>query len=280
MENLGFLYAIGAALCWGSYAVPFKKSKSENLIQYQALMAVAILASGFILSLLKGYPIGFNIFGLVSGFLWASANFISLSAFANLGISKAAPILSSLVIISTFLWGAFVFKELSDGIGLALLGISAIIMGIVIISTTNKSQSIKAKKGFAAATAAGLIFGSQLLPLKLGKVEPQDFFFSSTLGIFIVGMAIFLFKKAKFKKEAIGLSLLSGVIWNTGNLLSIISVSLIGLAKSIPLTQLAVLIAVLWGLFYFKEVGSTKGKLQVLAGAAVLLIGAIALSSA
>ncbi len=280
MNNLGFLLALGAALAWGSYAVPFKKSKSENLVQYQALMAVGILASGFIFSLLAGYLIRFNIYGLISGFLWASANFISLSAFANLGLSKAAPIISSLVILSTFLYGAFVFKELSDGISMAVVGVFIIILGIIIVSKTNSDQGVKAKKGFAAAVSAGLIFGSQLLPLKIGKVDPQDFFFSSTLGIFIVGMAIFFFKRAKFKKEAIALSLLSGVIWNIGNLLSVISVSLIGLAKSIPLTQLAILIAVLWGLFYFKEVASAKGKLRVLIGAAILLIGAIVLSSA
>lgn len=280
MNNLGFFYALGAALAWGSYAVPFKKSKSENLIQYQSLMASGILASGFIFSLLAGYSLSFNIFGLTSGFLWAIANSISLFAFANLGISKAVPIISSLVILSTFVWGAFVFNELSDGITMASVGIFAIIVGIIIISTTNNDQGIKAKKGFAAAITAGLIFGSQLVPLKLGKVGTSEFFFSSTLGIFIVGMAIFLFKRAKFRKQAISLSLLSGIIWNIGNLLSVISVSLIGLAKAIPLTQLAVLIAVLWGLFYFKEVGSTKGKLQVLAGATILLIGVIALSSA
>ena len=280
MNNLGFLLALGAAIAWGSYAVPFKKSKSENLIQYQALMTVGIFISGFIFSFLAGYPINFNVYGLISGFLWAIANFISLFAFANLGLSKAAPIISSLVILSTFLWGTVVFNELPAGLVMASVGILAIITGVIMASTIISTQSLNAKMGLIAAIFSGLIFGSQLVPLKLGKVEPQDFFFSSTLGIFIIGIAIFLFKKARFKKEAITLSLLSGVIWNVGNLLSLISVSLIGLAKSIPLTQTAVLIAILWGVFYFKEVRSGKSIFQVLAGAVVLLTGVIVLSLA
>ncbi len=280
MNNLGFVFALGAAVAWGSYAVPFKASKSENLIQYQALMTAGIFISGVIFSLLANYPLSFNIYGLFSGFLWGIANFISLSAFANLGISKAAPIMSSLVILSTFLWGSFVFNELPQGLVMAAVGILVIIAGVIIVSTIISSQSMNTKRGLAAAVMAGLIFGSQLVPLKLGKVEPQDFFFSSTLGIFIIGIAIFLFKKARFKKEAITLSLLSGVIWNVGNLLSLISVSLIGLAKSIPLTQTAVLIAILWGVFYFKEVRSGKSIFQVLAGAVVLLTGVIVLSLA
>lgn len=280
MNNLGFIFAIGAALAWGTYLVPFKISKSDNLPLFQALMGVGILISGFIFSFLAGYPISFNIYGLISGFLWGIANFISLSVVANLGLSKAAPIISSLVILSTFLWGSFVFNELPTGLVMAAIGILAIIVGIIIVSTIVKTQTLNAKMGLTAAIVAGLIFGSQLVPLKLGKVEPSDFFFSSTLGIFIVGVAIFLFKRVKFKKEAITLSLLSGVIWNIGNFLSLISVSLIGLAKSIPLTQVAILIAILWGVFYFKEVRSGKSILQILFGALVLLTGVIVLSLA
>lgn len=280
MNNLGFLLALGAALAWGSYAVPFKKSKSDNLVGYQALMTAGILLSGFIFCLIIGYPISFNIFGLLSGFLWAVANFISLTGFANLGISKAAPILSSLVILSTFLWGSLVFNELPSGIIMASIGILAIIIGVIIVSTINTTQSLSAKKGLIAAVVAGLIFGSQLVPLKLGRVEPSDFFFSSTLGIFIVGMSIFLFKRARFERGVIKEGIFSGIIWNIGNLLSVMAVSLIGLAKSIPLTQSAVLIAVTWGLFYFKEITKPKQRLQVLIGAVILIFGIIMLSLA
>lgn len=280
MENLGFLYAIGAALCWGTYMVPFKKSKSESLIQFQTLMSVGILLSGFIISLLVGFPLNFNIYGIIAGVFWAIGNTLALIAIKNLGLSKAVPLMSSIVILSTFLWGALVFGELPSGLFFASFGLLLIIAGVVIVSARGESRSENIKAGLIAAILGGLVFGSQLVPLKLGHVSAANFFFSTCLGIFITALAIFLFKPVKFKNEAIKESLLSGTIWNIGNFLSIASVSLIGLAKGYPLSQSSVLVAVLWGVFYFKEITQPKHKLQVLIGAVILLIGVITLGLA
>lgn len=280
MENLGFLAAFGAALAWGSYAVPFKKSRSERLIQFQALMGVGIFFSGLILSLILGYPLSLNIYGLISGVMWAIANAISLYAILNLGISKAVPLIISLVIFSSFLWGTLVFKEISQGLGVAFFGIGLILLGVVLVSTTESSQSRNAKKGFLTAVLAGLIYGSQLVPLKIGDLTTQQFFFPSCVGIFVAAMLIALLTNTKFKKEAIKESLLSGIIWNFGNLLSVIAISMIGLAKGQPLSLSAILVAVLWGLFYFKEGVSKRQKIQILSGAIILLIGVITLGLA
>ena len=280
MNNLGFLLAIGAALCWGTYIVPFKKSQSQNLLQFQALMGTGIFISGFIASILFDYSLQLNVYGLLSGFLWASANVLSLTAVLNLGISKAIPILASLVILSSFLWGALVFGELPSGLIIGFAGIGLIILGVILVSTTTNTQSQNTKKRLFTAILAGIIFGSQLVPLKVGNVATKDFFFSVCLGIFLTGLLIALFKKTRFKNEAVGLSLLSGIIWNIGNLLSLVAISLIGLAKAIPISQSSTLIAVLWGLFYFKEITQRKFRIQVLIGAAILLLGVIILSLA
>lgn len=103
MINLGVLAALGAAASWGSFMVPFKKSGSSNLIQFQALIAVAIGFSGLIFSLVLGYPLTLNVYGLISGSLWAVANALSLGAIMNLGLSRAVPLMSSLVVIFSFL---------------------------------------------------------------------------------------------------------------------------------------------------------------------------------
>lgn len=279
MENMGFLAALGAALAWGSYTVPFKLSKSEKLTQFQALMGVGILASGLLLSLILGYPLSLNVYGLISGILWAVANAISLIAILNLGISKAVPIISSLVILSSFLWGAVVFREIPNlTLGFAAIGL--IILGVVLVSTTSEAISQSVKKGFIAAVSSGLIFGSQLAPLKIGNLTTQDFFFPSCFGIAVTAILIALVARTKFTKEAIKESLLSGIIWNIGNLLSVISISIIGLAKGQPISLSAVLVGVLWGLFYFKEITQKRKRLQVLSGAIVLLLGVIILGLA
>lgn len=280
MENLGFLAALGAALFWGSYMVLFKKSKSTNLIQFQALTAVGIGLSGLIISIVLSYPVNFNPYGLLSGVLWGSANAISLVAVANLGLSRAVPLMSSLVILSSFLWGALVFQELPSGIIMGFIGIALIILGVIIVSSTNNTQSKSLKKGLLAGIMAGLIFGSQLVPLKIGHVAIRDFFFPVCFGIFIIGVLIAKVMKVKFENKAIKESLLSGLIWNIGNLLSLISLSIIGLSKMGPISQSATLIAILWGLFYFKEVTQRKQVIQVLTGAVVLLAGVAVLGLA
>lgn len=277
MTTFGFLAALGAAVAWGSYMVPFKKSGSSNLIQFQALMAVGIGISGLLLSLSLGYPLTLNIYGLLSGVLWAGANAIFLVAVANLGLARAVPVASSLVIILSFLWGGLVFNEMPLGLIVGFLGIGLIILGVILISAVSSIESQNIQKGLLAAISAGVIWGSQLVPLKIGNVVTKDSFFPVCLGIFLFGLIIFTLQKKLFKNEAIGLSLLSGFVWNIGNLLSLISLSLIGLSKMGPISQSATLVAVLWGLFYFKEIARRKQKIQVLIGAIILLSGVVVL---
>lgn len=264
-------------MCWGSFMVPFKKSRSTDLIFYQLLIAIGIFVSGLIFSILLGYSFSLNIYGIISGVLWGLATLSSLVAISNLGLSRAVPLMSSLVVISTFLWGALVFNELPNGIMTGLLGVGIIILGVIVVSSTGKTESQNIKKGLMAGTIAGFIYGSQLVPIKIGNVATRDFFFPVCLGILLLSIGAFLVKREKIKKELIGFGFLSGVVWNIGNLGSLISLSLIGLSKSGPLSQFATLVAVLWGLFYFKEIRERKHKVQVLAGALILLFGIILL---
>ncbi len=278
MGNLGIWAAIGAALAWGSYNVPFKKSHSSNFILFQLLTSVGILLSSIILSLIFGYAFDLNTYGLLSGMLWASANAVSLVAIANLGLSRAVPLMSSLVVVSSFLWGVFYFKEIPSGMLMGFAGIGLIILGIILISTTTKTLSINIKKGLAAAIFSGTVWGSQLVPLKIAALPITISFFPVAVGIFLTATIIAIVAKVKFSNIPLKYGLLSGVIWNLGNLLSLLSIALIGLAKGMPIAQSATLIAVCWGLFYFKEVTKFRLKMQVLIGAIILLGGVVILS--
>lgn len=280
MENFGFLAAMGAALAWGTFMVPFKITKTDKLVLFQVVMSVGILLSGLILSVILGYSLRPNIYGFVAGILWAIANSIALTAIFNLGLSRAVPLMSSLVVISSFLWGALVFGEMPAGIIMGFAGIVLIILGVILSSATGNMEGQNAKQGLFAAVAAGLIFGSQLVPVKVGSVATGDFFFSVSLGIFITAMMMAMVRKIRFSTEVLKEGLISGAIWNVGNLLSLISLSLIGLSKAGPISQIATLVAVFWGLFYFKEITKPKVKLQVLIGAIILLGGVIILGLA
>ncbi len=261
--------------------VPFKKSNSSNLTQFQALIAVAIGFSGLVISVILGYPLNLNIYGLLSGVLWAVANALSLVAITNLGLSKAVPLMGSLVVAVSFLWGALFFHELPGGIAIGLMGTLLIALGVILVGTTGSTKSQNLKKGLATGVLAGIIWGSQLVPVKLSGLATADFFFALCLGIFLTGILIAGFLGGlKFKKEGLEAGLLSGVIWNFGNLSSLFALSVLGLSKAGPVCQLAILIAVAWGLFYFKEAAAPKEKRQILIGAAVLFSGVITLGFA
>ncbi len=92
-------------------------------------MAVGIGLSGLLISLILGYPLNLNTYGLLSGVLWAVANAISLTAILDLGLSRAVPLMSSLVVVSSFLWGALVFHDFPAGLVVGFLGVGLIVFG-------------------------------------------------------------------------------------------------------------------------------------------------------
>lgn len=273
MENLGILAALGAALFWGSYVTPFKISKSKNLLQFQALMTVGVFIFALIVSLIFKFPLNFNFYAILSGIMWACANAVSLVVISDLGISRGVPVWVSLVILTSFLWGVLFFKELPAGFLMGFFGILLIVAGVILVSTTGNLESKNSKRGFALAVLSGVVFGSQFVPLKLSNLAAADFFFPMSFGIMVVGLTIAFVKQVKFRNKGVAAGLLSGAIWNFGNLLAIAAISLIGLAKGFPITQVSVLVAVLWGLFYFKEITQRKQVAQVLIGAVILLAG-------
>jgi glucose uptake protein GlcU len=276
----GFLAAAGSALAWGSYIVPFKKSPSSNIALFQTMMTIGVFLFALIVSPLIGYPLSLNIYGIAGGILWGIGNMLSLKAVSELGISLAMPVWVSVVVIGSFLYGILLFHELPSGILLGLFGVVFIIFGVIFIGTTGKSERKNIRQGITAAVIAGICFASQLVPLKIAKLTSAEFFFPMSVGILLFGVGFALYKKVKFTNEAIGKSLLCGGMWSVGNLLSIIAVSILGLAKGLPLTQSAVLIAVLWGLFYFKEITKSSEVKKVIVGSIILLSGVIILGLA
>ncbi len=277
MENLGILTGLITALAWGSYMVPFKKFPPANLVQFQLVIAVSIFLSTLLVCLILGYPLSFSMYGVAAGLIWAIGNPISLQAVADLGLSRALPIFLSIVILVSFLWGVLVFNEITSGLMLAVGAILLIILGVVLIASTGNAKSQNIKRGIFLAIVSGVLFGHQLIPLKLGNLSPREFFFPMALGILLFASLYALFKRVKLINESILVGIFSGVIWNTGNFLSMITISLLGLAKGGPLIQFQVLIAVCWGLFYFKEITQKRQKIQLLIGAAIFLVGLLIL---
>ena len=271
VDAFGFLAAFISVVGWGSYLVPMKKLQNYDTFYFQALMATGIMLSSLVIVLIVG-EFRLSLLGLLCGFLWKTGNAISLVAVKKDGISMAVPVWTSTSIVTSFLWGLFFFKENFSSLLLGVLGISLLVVGTNVVSLTGSNRE-KSKTGVLLALPAGVFFGSYLVPMKISGLEPNQFLFSMALGIFVTGWSFFLAKGAKLSRSALLNGLGSGVVWNVSNFSSLYAIALLGLSIGLPLTQNSLLVAVLWGLFYFKEVKRKRGKAQVLVGALVMIVG-------
>lgn len=272
----GYLAAIISMLGWGSYFVPMKRVKSNNPIFYQAVMCLAIFISSCILTFFT-HKFIFSWLAILSGILWAVGNFLSVLAVKHSRLSIAAPVWMATIVFVSFAWGTLFFGEKIHVINLALLGMLLLIGGLVFLSSIGGGDGKFSTKGIFFACLAGLIFGSYLVPFKLSGLDPLSFLFPMSLGIMVGGFIPFFIKIPKIEKDIFLPGLISGVIWNTANVSSFFAVSYLGIAIGFPLTQMALFVSVLWGVFYFKEI-KEKTKIFKLTIAAVLLFtGAVLL---
>lgn len=125
---------------------------------------------------------------------------------------------------------------------------------------------------------AGLLFGSYLIPLKTTVLSPLEFLFPMSVGIAVFAAAIFLIKKPIIDKKIIANGIASGILWNTANITSFFAVGALGLTVGFPLTQMALFVSVLWGIFYFREIKGKNAIVKVIGASIILFCGVILLS--
>jgi glucose uptake protein len=180
-------------------------------------------------------------------------------------------------IFVSFIWGIIFFKEVLTSILIGTVGIFLLIFGISLISSTTEERKNSNFKGIIFAIITGIIAGSYLVPLKISNLQPTDFIFSMSLGILIGGFTIYLLKRSEIDKKIILPGAISGVVWNIANLASFFAVLNLGISVGFPLTQMALFISVLWGLFYFHEIKNKSKIIRLFLGAIILFVGAVSL---
>jgi hypothetical protein len=160
-------------------------------------------------------------------------------------------------------------------------------------SSTKPLQSAGARfiAGFFAAAFLGVLNGSMMVPAELTPEDDQGLAYavSFAVGVAIVTIidapiyfAIQYFRgkglpKFHFKVAAIP-GIIAGLIWNVGNICSIVATLYLGMTIGFPLTQMALLVLGFWGMVLFKEVTRIPAIISFFASACVLLGGAVLLS--
>jgi glucose uptake protein GlcU len=141
--------------------------------------------------------------------------------------------------------------------------------------------------GMFCAIALGIPNGSMLVPLRLSPADAQGINYMVSFGIGVVcvtpvlALIYFVLKREVpvfHPRVALVPGLLAGFVWNLGNFSSIYATLYLGLTIGFPLTQVALLVAGLYGIFFFKEITSWFAVMFFFLSAGVLLGGAALLS--
>ncbi|MBI3842299.1 MAG: hypothetical protein HY295_04035 [Thaumarchaeota archaeon] len=275
MIDLGLVFASFAAVSWGTFFVPVRKVGITNIWQLQGAISVGVILFAIPVGFFWGFDI--QIWGILSGIIWSLANLLALYSVKLIGLSRAPPFIAGFGIMISFTWGILFLDETFHSLILALVAVGLLIVGLPLVSGTEKNLLVR-KKGFLLAAASGLVGGSYIIPMQASHTL-QSGFFSSSLSIFIIGLPL-LFLARRFIRKEILSGLMTGGLFNLGSLCALIAVGLLGISLAFPLTQTATLLAVSWGILYFKEVAKKQGIVRVVAGAIAILSGAILLTFA
>jgi glucose uptake protein GlcU len=145
-------------------------------------------------------------------------------------------------------------------------------------------------RGVLWACSVGVSGGSILAPLHYVPPEKRGLIFLPSFGIGTLVLSPLVFYAYTFStgttppplhaKQALLTGLLSGLVWNIGNLLSIIAIPAIGYGVAYPIMQCAVLVSGMWGIYAFKEITDPSTIAVFWLGGAILILGGAVLAIA
>ena len=248
---LGLIAASISAILWGSNFVPMKFARANPLL-FHAFMCTGIFFSSVVYVIIFKTAFSISPFAVLAGVSWGIGNILAVKALDVSGLSRALPVWAGVSTFLAFLWGLILFKETLNSLPLGVLGILLFLIGLPLVSA--RDEKSKGRKGIYMAVVAGLIFSFYLVPFKLFNIEYGDWLISSSIGILLTSIPIFVLKFKQLKGFFHGFA--GGVMWNAASLSSLYAVSFLGFAVGVPLTQLALVISAMWGILYFKEIKS------------------------
>jgi glucose uptake protein GlcU len=330
----GFLLAVGAAVCNGSFAAvqktqPVQRAAPHPII-FNAYVGLGVVFSSVcvmpFLSLL-GAEIKFNVLGVFSGMLFVLATLFSFLAIPRLGLALAQGVWSGMALLTAFLWGVLgphpVGLEPKSWPG-SLCGVAMLVSGVVgmvfhaevaskICGSTAEVEKLldseeggKAEEkapagrrnflvGLSFAACVGFFGGSINVPSTMTKIYGTQLDGVETLPSFGTGTAIagllvptifFKFIDTSALQSTGGIhfrdllvpGIISGTIWNLGNLSSVYANEGISFAVAQPMMQCGLLVSGMLGIFVFKEISGKKNITVFFAFAVLLLCGATVLA--
>lgn len=266
---LGFLYAAITLLGWGPWLTPSQEVAFPSQ-QIKTLYVVATnLVIATVIALWQGgmWELDAITFWLnfLGGVIWAGGGLCAFTSTNKLGMVKALGIWTPLNITVSLVWGAVLFHEFVDLNGTTILlliaATSAILVGVWLVIFAKGAAKGDLERGafrlgLAGAVGAGILWGSYFIPVKYSGASPWAGTFPLALGMAGGGTVLALLSRQSWRLASPGDYLrvcLTGALWSMGNYGMLLLVGVIGAGKGFTISQLAIVINALIGIYWLHE---------------------------
>jgi len=238
------------------------------------------------------------VWGVLAGALWAVANTLTVFAIRDVGLAIAFPLWNTNCLVGIF-WGWLLFNELK-GASLrnwlkVLGGTLAILLAALMLAYSTMHGShiapAHAREGILAAIGASLMWGTMYIPYRkayLSGMNPLSFVTAFTVGELGMMLALTLtldrnaLHQIASSQGLLFWLFLGGFVWVIGDIFQQFATKYLGIGRGIPLSNTNQLWGLMWGALVFGELAAATHtqRLLVIAGSAIMILGALAISTA
>ena len=280
---IGVVASLGAALCWTTTAALLKigSSKTQPLLANAIRVAAATVGSlllVFVTSEVNGLltpNLGAFIAAFTAGLLGiVLGDTLYIYSLKKVGAARVMPVANTYPLFSTL--GAFLF--LGEKITLSvIIGALLIVFGLWLISPSGEGEGSFTTKSFFLTLLCAPIWGTGILllgyALNYYSVAALNAVRLPFLALILVGFAYARgYNPAKLDRRTLLILASAGILGlSIGNLLLLVGMDSIGVAKAVPLSSTSPLFSTIVGRVFLREhVG-----LRVYLSAALIVLGII-----
>jgi glucose uptake protein len=282
VDDLGIIWALITAVCWGSIVLVSEKLGGDFHSQTFGMTLGALLFS--IIAFFIVHPdVSWPVFavGAISGIFWVIGQRNQFASVDYLGVSKIVPLSTGMQLFGTTLFGVIVFHEwkTKTEIIIGIIAICAIIGGALLTSLRGKKGDEKdeqnLKKGLTILLISTVGYVTYVVLIRWFEINGWEAILPQAVGMF-VGALIMSYKHKPFNKYSLR-NIITGLIWSTGNLTLLLALPIIGIATSFSLSQTGIIISTLGGIFILGEKRSKKEIIWVISGCILIIAGGVML---
>lgn len=278
MNVIDWLIAFIPILSFGFLPVVATRIGGKPIEQSMGVALGSVLFA-FIFFIIRRPELNSHIFWIsfLSGMFWSVGSIGQFLGIQYLGVSKSIPILNGGQIIGTSILGVILGDWItSDSKMFGFSALFLIIIGIVFTSYKDGHSGGKTEwgKGLFINFLAILGFTFYIGILKYFSIDgwstilPQSF--GQVAGVLLIG--VLFFKTIPFTRFTLRNGV-GGIIWAVGNIALLLSQIKLGLAVAYPVSQAAVIVSVLGGVFINKEKKTKKEWIASVIGMGIILAG-------